>query len=145
MDEESTRPRSGESAFCRPSGAWRPRRIQVTGAYFDFTQRVDALASRRSGRTAQGSADLPKIVINHAVADVENWLKYHAERVAQLSPFASNITEHVAVDGSKNVALTMDVHDMAGMQSALAAPPPELLAAMDRHGVIPPLAVYVEK
>ena len=34
---------------------------------------------------------------------------------------------------------------MAGMQSALAAPPPELLAAMDRHGVIPPLAVRVEK
>ena len=88
---------------------------------------------------------MPKIVINHAVADVENWLKYHAERVEQLSPFASHITEHVAMDGSKNVALTMDVHDMAGMQSALAAPPPELLAAMDRHGVIAPLAVHVEK
>ncbi len=88
---------------------------------------------------------MPKIVITHAVTDVENWLKFHAERVAQLSPFATNVTDHVAVDGSRNVALTMDVHDMAGMQSVLTSPPPELAAAMDRHGVIPPIMAHVEK
>ena len=88
---------------------------------------------------------MPKIVINHAVKDVENWLKYKAERAAQLSPFATHVTDHVAADGSKNVAVTMDVHDMPALDAALASPPPELGAAMERHGVIPPLTVHVEK
>jgi hypothetical protein len=88
---------------------------------------------------------MPKIVITHAVKDVENWLKYHSERVSQLAPFATNVTDHVAADGSKNVALTMDVHNMPALQGALASPPPELAAAMDRHGVIQPVNVHVEK
>lgn len=88
---------------------------------------------------------MPKMVITHKVADVEHWLKFHAERVAQLSPFATNVTEHAAIDGSKNVALTMDVHDVPAMQATLATPSPELTAAMDRHGVIPPITAHVEK
>jgi hypothetical protein len=88
---------------------------------------------------------MPKVVITHKVADVENWLKFHAERVAQLSPFATNLHEHVAMDGSKNVALTMDVHDTAALQSALASPSPDLGDAMQRHGVIPPVVAHVEK
>jgi hypothetical protein len=88
---------------------------------------------------------MPKLVITHAVKDVENWLKYHAERVSQLAPFATNVTDHTAMDGSKNVAVTMDVHDVAALQGALAAPPPELAAAMDRHGVVPPLTAHIEK
>ena len=31
---------------------------------------------------------MPKIVISHAVQDVERWLQGKAERAAQLSPFA---------------------------------------------------------
>jgi hypothetical protein len=88
---------------------------------------------------------MPKIVITHKVKDVEQWLKFHAERVAQLSPFATNVTDHAAVDGSNNVALTMDVHDMPAMQAVLASPSPELAAAMDRHGVIAPIVAHVEK
>jgi hypothetical protein len=88
---------------------------------------------------------MPKMVITHKVADVENWLKYKAERVHLLAPFATGVTDHVALDGSKNVAVTGDVHDVAGMQAAVASPPPELMAAMQKHGVIPPLAVHVEK
>jgi hypothetical protein len=88
---------------------------------------------------------MPKIVITHAVKDVEHWLKFHAERVTQLSPFGTNVTDHVAADGSKNIAVTMDVKDVAGFQAALASPPPELAAAMDRHGVVPPLMTHIEK
>jgi hypothetical protein len=55
------------------------------------------------------------------------------------------VTDHVALDGSNNIAVTADVHDWAGMQAAMSSPPPELAAAMERHGVIPPLAVYIEK
>ena len=88
---------------------------------------------------------MPKVVDTHAVKDVERWLKYHAERVSQLAPFATNVTDHVAMDGSKNVAVSMDVHDAAALGAALASPPPELAAAMDRHGVIAPVSAHIEK
>ncbi|HVA85348.1 MAG TPA: hypothetical protein VNF73_03400 [Candidatus Saccharimonadales bacterium] len=88
---------------------------------------------------------MPKMVITHKVTDVEHWLKFKAERVAALSPFASHVTDHVAMDGSNNVAVTADVHDMAAAQAAVTSPSPELAAAMERHGVIPPLSVHVEK
>lgn len=88
---------------------------------------------------------MPKIVIAHNVVDVDRWLKYKAERAGQIGAFATNVTDHVALDGSKAVTVTMDVQDVAAMQAVLASPPPELGAAMERHGVIPPLAVYIEK
>ena len=88
---------------------------------------------------------MPKVVITHNVPDVERWLKYKAERVSLLSPFATGLTDHVALDGSKSVAVALDVKDLAALQSALASPSPQLAAGMERHGVLPPLAVYVEK
>jgi len=88
---------------------------------------------------------MPHIVINHRVEDVERWLSYKAERAAAISAFGSHVIDHVATDGSDNVAVTADVDDVAAFQAAVAAPPPELLAAMQRHGVIPPLTVHVEK
>jgi hypothetical protein len=60
---------------------------------------------------------MPKIVITHAVKDVETWLAGKAERVAMFSPFATNVTDHVAMDGSNNVAITADVQDMAAAQA----------------------------
>jgi hypothetical protein len=57
----------------------------------------------------------------------------------------SNVVDHVAADGSKTVAISMDVADMGAMQAGLASPPPELAAAMQRHGVIPPVTAHIEK
>ena len=88
---------------------------------------------------------MPKIVITHKVKDIETWLKGKEERIAALSPFASHVTDHVAMDGTNNVAITAEVHDMAAAQTTLAAPPPEMAAAMERHGVIQPVAVHIEK
>jgi len=88
---------------------------------------------------------MPKIVITHAVKDVETWLKGHAERVAMFRPFASNVTDHVATDGSNNVAITADVHDMAGAQAMMDSPTAEGAAAAERHGVIQPAVVHIEK
>lgn len=88
---------------------------------------------------------MPHIVINHAVEDVERWLGFKDERAASIGSFGSNVTDHVAMDGSNNVAVTADIHDMAAFQAAIAAPPPELADAMQRHGVIPPLTVHVER
>jgi len=55
------------------------------------------------------------------------------------------VTDHVGMDGSSSIAVTADVHDLAGAQAMMASPSPADAAAMERHGVIPPLAVYVEK
>jgi len=88
-----------------------------------------------------------QIIITHAVKDVEHWLKFHDERVEQLegTGLGTGVQEHVAGDGSKNVAITMDVKDMGAMESAMANPGPEMGASMEKHGVIQPLSVYVAK
>jgi hypothetical protein len=88
---------------------------------------------------------MAKMVITHAVVDVERWLHGKSERVAEFGTFATNVTDHVAADGSNNVAITADIHDMAGAQAAMDAPSPEGAAAAERHGVIPPATVYIEK
>lgn len=88
---------------------------------------------------------MAKIVITHAVVDIERWLKGKEERAAVISAYATNVTDYVAMDGSNNIAVTADVHDMAGAQAMMASPSPDDAAAMERHGVLPPLMVYVEK
>jgi hypothetical protein len=88
---------------------------------------------------------MPKLVITHAVVDVERWLKGKEERAATISAFATNVTDHVAMDGSNNIAITADVHDMAGAQATMASPSPEDAALEEKHGVIQPMTVYIEK
>jgi hypothetical protein len=88
---------------------------------------------------------VPKVVITHKVVDMERWLKGKAERASIVSRYATQVTDHVAGDGSNTIAVTADVHDMAGVQAMMASPSPEDAAAMERHGVIPPLTIYVEK
>jgi len=88
---------------------------------------------------------MPKMVITHAVVDVERWLKGKAERAAVVSKFGSNVKDYVAADGSNKIAVTADIHDMAQMQKVMASPSPEDAAAMERHGVVPPLTTYIEK
>ena len=89
---------------------------------------------------------MPGIVIIHAVEDIDRWLRGKAERAAAIeSGTGSNVTDHVAADGSNSVAITADVSDPAALQRTLASPPPEVLAAMQEHGVVQPIAVYVER
>jgi hypothetical protein len=88
---------------------------------------------------------MPKMVITHAVVDIERWLKGKAERAAAIGSFGTNVTDYVAADGSNTIAVTADVHDLAGAQAMMASPPPETAAAMESHGVIPPLTAYIER
>jgi len=88
---------------------------------------------------------MPKIIIAHKVEDVDRWLGYKAERAAVLSPFGSDVTDHVSMDGHDDVAVGLDVADVAALQAAVASPSPELAAAMQRHGVVPPLTFLIEK
>jgi hypothetical protein len=85
------------------------------------------------------------MVITHDVVDIERWLEGKDERSAALGAIGSDVTDHVAMDGSKTIAVTADIHDLEALQSLLDSPPPEVAAQMEAHGVVPPLTVYIEK
>jgi len=88
---------------------------------------------------------MPKMVVTHPVVDIERWLKGKAERTASLGSFATNVQDFVAADGSNNVAVTADIHDMAAAQAMMASPPPWAVAQEESHGVLSPQAAYIEK
>ena len=88
---------------------------------------------------------MPKVVLTHAVADIERWLRGKQERATAIeSASGSNVTDYVAHDGSNNIAVTADVADVDTMRAMLASPSPEVLAQMEAHGVVPPVTAYIE-
>ena len=89
---------------------------------------------------------MPRIVAIHDVVDVDTWLQFKTERADAISALGgSHVVDHVAQDGRNTVAVAADVDDPAGLLAALASPPPEVVAIMERHGVVPPLTIYVER
>jgi len=89
---------------------------------------------------------MSKVVLTHSVVDVDEWLKGKSERAEAIGGMGgANVVDHVAHDGSKSVAVAFDTDDIPGIMATIGAPPPELAAAMGRHGVVPPLTAYVEK
>jgi len=89
---------------------------------------------------------MPKVVITHAVADVDNWLAGKEERAGAIGAMGGvNVVDHVAQDGTKAIAITFDTDDVASVVATTASPPAEMAAAMERHGVVPPLTIYVER
>jgi hypothetical protein len=89
---------------------------------------------------------MPSIVMIHDVRGLDTWVKYNAERAEAIGAIGgSNIVDHVAEDGSTTVALTIDVDDVEAVLAQVASPSPELLQAMQRHGVVPPLKIFVER
>ena len=88
---------------------------------------------------------MPKVVITHAVEDIDRWLQGKAERAQAIeSGTGSNVIDYVAADGSKNIAITADVADVDAMRSMLSAPPAEVVARMEAHGVVQPITAYIE-
>jgi len=89
---------------------------------------------------------MPRMVVTHGVVAVDEWLSFKAERAEAIASMGGlNAVDLVAQDGSNAVAILSDVDDPAGVLAALASPPAELAAAMERHGVVPPLTIYIEK
>jgi len=68
---------------------------------------------------------MPRIVITHAVQDVERWLGGKAERAAAL-PGATSVTDLVAMDGSSHAAVMFDIDDLDALKAVLSSVPPEL-------------------
>jgi len=89
---------------------------------------------------------MAKMVITHGVADVDNWLGFKSERAEAIATMGTkNAVDLVAQDGSNAVAIIGDADDPAIVLAALASPSADLGAAMERHGVLPPLMIYIEK
>lgn len=89
---------------------------------------------------------MPRMIITHNVVDVDNWLSFKEERAGAIAAMGgSNVVDHVAQDGSNAVAIAGNTEDVAAVLASLASPSPELHAAMERHGVLPPLTIYIEK
>ena len=88
---------------------------------------------------------MPRLIVTSKVVDVERWLESR-EHIAKMSkPFASDIRMFTAADGSNQVAFTAEVHDMEALQAFMASPPPDVAAADEKYGVIPPPTAYVER
>jgi hypothetical protein len=89
---------------------------------------------------------MPRMVVTHGVVDVEKWLSFKSERAeAVAATGVSNAVDLAAQDGSNAVAIMGDADDPAAVMAALASPSPEVAATMERHGVVPPLMIYIEK
>jgi len=86
---------------------------------------------------------MPKVVFTHAVNDPAFWLSKHSERVAMFASWGTIDAEYSSPDDGKTVAIALDVHDMAAMQTALGSA--EVAAAKQAHGVIDPVTMLVEK
>lgn len=89
---------------------------------------------------------MPRVVVTHNVSDVATWLQFKSERADAIAILGgTNVVDHVAQDGSNSVAIATDVDDVAGLMATLSSPPAEVAAIMERHGVVPPLTIYVEQ
>ena len=65
---------------------------------------------------------MPRIVITHAVHDVDRWLKGKDERAAAL-PGATDVTDLVAKDGSHHAAVAFDIDDLDTLKAVLSSVP----------------------
>ena len=89
---------------------------------------------------------MPKVVITHSVADVDKWLSFKSERAEAIGLVGgTNVEEYALHDGGNVIAITCDMDDVDAALATLASPPPEMAAAMEAHGVIPPLTAYVAR
>lgn len=86
---------------------------------------------------------MTRVVITHAVHDVDRWLQGNGERQAAL-PGASGLTDLVAMDGSPSTGVVFDIDDLDAFKAMLASLPQEVAAQAESHGVIMPMTVYVE-
>jgi hypothetical protein len=87
---------------------------------------------------------MPRVIITHDIREVDRWLAGKDERAAAM-PGATGITDLVALDGSKQAAVSFDTDDLDGLKALLESMPPEVAAQAESHGVIPPFTVYVER
>jgi hypothetical protein len=90
---------------------------------------------------------MPRMIITHNVADVDKWLSFKEERAGAIASMmgGSDVVDYAAQDGGNTVAIGADIDDVAAVLAGLESPAPELQAIMERHGVLPPMTVFIER
>ena len=86
---------------------------------------------------------MPRVIFTHRVSNRELWAIKHAERVEAFKAWGSNVIDYLGADGSNEVAVSVDVHDMEGMRAALSSP--QMAAAKRAHTVLEPVTVHIEQ
>ncbi len=59
-----------------------------------------------------------------------------------MAPFATDVVSYVAADGSNQVAVSANIHDMEGLMAYMQLP--ETAEMMEAHGVIQPVILHIE-
>ena len=85
---------------------------------------------------------MPRAVATHTVKDVKHWASKHDERVELFASFATDVVSYVATDGSNQVAIALNIHDMEGMIAYRHTP--KAAAAEEVQGVIHPVIIHIE-
>jgi len=88
---------------------------------------------------------VPKIIVTATVRDVDAWLALKTDVTATLSGVASDGSSYFAMDGSNQVASSWDVPDMEAFQAAQRSFTPQLAAAAERAGMIPPVMIHIKR
>lgn len=92
----------------------------------------------------QAIADVAKAPgMTQLASDPAHWASKHSERVESFASWGSKVVDGFSNDGSNNVSVSVDVHDLEAMKAAMATP--EMDAAKQAHGVLEPLSVFVER
>jgi hypothetical protein len=73
---------------------------------------------------------------------VQHWASKGDERVEFIGPFATEIVSYVAADGSNQVAVSANIHNVEGLMAWMQSS--EAAAAFESHGVIPPVVLHIE-
>ncbi len=84
---------------------------------------------------------MPRVVFTHPVSDVEHWASKHSERVEAFASWGSNVVDCLGADGSNNVSVCVEVHDLDVMQAAMASP--DIEAKKQANGVLEPISVFI--
>ena len=65
---------------------------------------------------------MPRVVITHAVTDGAHWASKHSERVTAFTPWGTRMVDDFNAEHRNNVAVSVDVFDLAAMKKAIASP-----------------------
>ena len=87
---------------------------------------------------------MTRMIVTHAVKDVDQWLACRARTLAAFAPYATDIFFCTIPEGGNNVAISLNVHDMDGLMALSQSP--EHQAFTDEAGIIhePPPVMYFE-
>lgn len=86
---------------------------------------------------------MPRMIVTHAVKDVDQWLACRDRCIKAFAPYATDVFFCTIPEGSNDVAIALNVHDMDGLMALSQTP--EHQAFTEEAGVIqPPHAMYFE-